>query len=596
MAPPSPANVSDKTLRYTIKVNGSQIPDTYPVVSIDTHHEINKIPYAEIVLIDGTVEASDFPISEGNVFIPGNEIEISAGHGDEESAIFKGLIVKQGIKINSSGLNLIVTCKHAAVKMTFNKRESIFTGKKDSEIIKSLTGEYNLTTTVTATNVVHESIFQKLATDWDFLLSRTDFSGFIVSYDLNKMIIGKPIFNTAPVLRVSFGESVISFDAELSAERQAPSLEASAWDIDNKKSIISSAAEPSLNAQGNLNAKLLSAKLSQKKLSLNTGTPMDSAALKSWADSNLLRMRLSALKGKVKFIGSSLVKTGDIIELAGVGDRYNGKAFVSAVSHTLNDGDWLTTVKFGLDFRPISGLPDFSYTPAAGQLPAIHGLQIGIVKKISSDPKSGSRIKVVLSANASSEVEIWARLSNFYATSGAGSFFLPEIDDEVVVGFLDSNPAFPVILGSLYGPKNKAAYSANDDKNNIKAITTRSKMKIEFDDEKKITTIQTPGGNKIILDDDAKAINIIDQNSNSLKMTSSGIEMKSAKDIILKATGNITLDATGKLSLSSKQDVAIEGLNINNTAKVGFTAKGNASAEISASGQTVVKGAMVMIN
>jgi hypothetical protein len=40
----------------------------------------------------------------------------------------------------------------------------------------------------------------------------------------------------------------------------------------------------------------------------------------------------------------------------------------------------------------------------------------------------------------------------------------------------------------------------------------------------------------------------------------------------------------------------VEGLNITNTAKVGFTAKGSASAEISASGQTIVKGAMVMIN
>ena len=67
------------------------------------------------------------------------------------------------------------------------------------------------------------------------------------------------------------------------------------------------------------------------------------------------------------------------------------------------------------------------------------------------------------------------------------------------------------------------------------------------------------------------------------------------KNFVVKngiTTGNITLDATGKLALNSKQDVAVEGLNITNTAKVGFTAKGNASAEISASGQTIVKGAI----
>ena len=112
----------------------------------------------------------------------------------------------------------------------------------------------------------------------------------------------------------------------------------------------------------------------------------------------------------------------------------------------------------------------------------------------------------------------------------------------------------------------------------------------------KIIKIFTPGGNNITLDDSEKGITITDQNNNTLKLNSSGIEMESPKNIVIKATGDITLDATGKLSLQSKQDVIVEGLNITSTAKVGFTAKGSASAEISASGQTIVKGAMVMIN
>jgi uncharacterized protein involved in type VI secretion and phage assembly len=172
---------------------------------------------------------------------------------------------------------------------------------------------------------------------------------------------------------------------------------------------------------------------------------------------------------------------------------------------------------------------------------------------------------------------------------------LPEIGDEVILGFIDDDPSHPVILGSLYSSKHAAAY-ANEAKNNTKAITTRSKLEINFDEEKKIIKIFTPGGNNITLDDTEKGITITDQNNNTLKLNSSGIEMESPKSIVIKATGDITLDATGKLSLKSKQDVTVEGLNITNTADVGFTAKGSASAEISASGQTIVKGAMVMIN
>lgn len=593
---PSPSNISNHTLRFTIKVNGSPIPDTYPVVSINTRYEINKIPFAEIVLIDGSVESGDFPISEATDFVPGNKIEISAGYGSTEGAIFTGVIVKQAVRIRDSELNLVVTCKHPAVRMTFNKKEAIFEEKKDSDIISSILKEYQLESTITATSISHENIFQKLATDWDFILSRTDFCGYIVTFDLDEMIIGKPLLSAEPVLRVAFGDAIISFDGELSAEEQAPSVEASAWDGSTKSMLKSSAVEPTLNAHGNLSAKSLSGKLNQKKLSLNSGAPMSTASLKTWADSSLLRMRLAAVKGSVTFTGSSLVKIGDLIKLEGVGDRFNGKAFVSTVSHNLDNGEWLTTVKFGLDSRPIAQFNDFSYSPASGQVPAIHGLQVGVVTKLSADPLHEFRVKVDLATNAEGQVSLWARMSNFYATAGSGSYFLPEINDEVVIGFLESNPGYPIILGSLYSKKNKAAYSASDENNYIKALVTKSKLKISFDDEKKILKIETPGGNILTLDDDAKLASIIDQNSNSIKMTSSGIEIKSPKDITLKATGNISLDATGKMTISSKQDVAVEGLNINNTAKVGFVAKGNASAEISASGQTVVKGSIVMIN
>jgi Rhs element Vgr protein len=597
MAAPSPASITDSTIKFSIKVNGSPIADTVPVVSILTNYEINRIPWAEVVLIDGSVEESKFPISSSATFLPGNPIVISAGYDNTEEVIFSGVIVKQALKVNSSALHLVVTCKHHAVEMTFNKKEAIFIDKKDSEIITSITGTYsNLTATVDATTISYEGMYQKLATDWDFVLSRADFCGLIVSYTTEKILIKAPAISSAPVLKIAFGDSIISFDAELSAERQPTAISASSWDATTLEMIESSAAEPDLNAQGNLTPKTLSGKLNQTEMKLNSGAPMTTGSLKEWADSSLLRMRLSAIKGRVSFQGSSKVMPGNIIDLEGVGDRFNGSAFVSSVTHTLEAGDWVTTVKFGLEDKPVSELPNFSYRPAGGQLPSIHGLQIAVVKKLDSDPLSEFRILISLSAIAAASVDLWARMSNFYATSTSGSFFLPEVGDEVVVGFLENNPGFPIILGSLYSKKNAAENTPADSNNYKKGITTKSKLKILFDDEKKITKISTPAGNMITLDDEGKSVDLVDQNSNSIKMTSSGIEIKSAKDITLKATGKIVLDATAAVSITSKADVAVEGLNIKNNAQVGFVAKGAATAEISASGQTVVKGAIVMIN
>ena len=106
----------------------------------------------------------------------------------------------------------------------------------------------------------------------------------------------------------------------------------------------------------------------------------------------------------------------------------------------------------------------------------------------------------------------------------------------------------------------------------------------------------SPRKNTVELSDDGKRIRLTDENKNEITMDKNGITLSSAKDITLKAKGNITMDATMKLSGTAKQDVSLEGLNVKVQAKVGATVKGNATAELSASGQTTVKGAMVMIN
>ncbi|MBS1635984.1 MAG: type VI secretion system tip protein VgrG [Bacteroidetes bacterium] len=594
----SPVDISDSTLRFTVKVEGSPIKDYYPVVSVTVTHELNKISYAEIVLIDGTVESADFPISDSSDLIPGNTIEITAGYGeDAETSIFSGYIVRQNIRIDhSEASQLIITCKHKAVTMSFNKKEAQFSKKADSDIIKSVIGTYGLSCTVDATSPVQEVVFQKLSTDWDFILARAEYYGYVVSFDGDKMIVGKPLISGSAVLRVAFGESLLSFRGELNAEKQPTALQVSGWDIKNQALLNSSAAEPTINAQGNLAAKALSAKLSQSQLNLTCNTPLAQDDLQAWADGNLLRMRLAAVKGDLSFIGSPLAKPNTIIDLEGVGERFNGSAYISSVTHAISEGKWITSVRFGLEYKTVTEQPDFGYMPAAGQVPPIRGLQVATVKKLFEDPDSQFRILLTLPSNAENQDGLWARVSNFYATNSAGAGFLPEVGDEVVIGFLESDPRYPVVLGSLYSSAKPAAATPADNNNYIKTIITKSKLKISFDDEKKITTILTPGGNSITLSDDAKSIELVDQNSNSVKMTSSGIDLQSNKDINLNATGNITLNATGKLNLTAKQDVAVSGMNVNNTAQVGFTAKGNATAEISASGQTVVKGGIVMIN
>jgi Rhs element Vgr protein len=593
----SPADISNPVLSISISIEGTVVADTAQLISLNVVNGVNRIPNAEIVYVDGKMEDSTFPLSDSAAFAPGNTIEIKAGYSGTTSSIFKGYIVKQGIRINpSSPNNVVLTCKHKAVALTYNKTEAEFSAKTDSDIISAIIATYGLSATVDSTSVTQEIVFQKLATDWDFILSRAQLYGNIITFDGDDITIGAPKTSAEATLKVTDGVDLFSFTADLNAEKQAPDISAKAWDIKNQVPLTAAATEPAVNTQGNLTAKSLSGKLGQQSLILNSCTPMAADELKAWADGTLSRMRLSAIKGDVSFMGSALALPGGIIELAGVGALFNGNAFVTSVNHVIEDGHWTTQTKFGLDNIAASEYPNFSYPAAAGQLPAINGLQVGTVKKLFDDPDGQFRILVSLISNATSQDGVWARMANFYATAGFGAGFRPEVGDEVVLGFLESNPRYPVILGSLYSDSRKTSNPGTDNNNYIKSITTKSNLKISFDDEKKITRIETPGANSITLSDDAKSIEIVDQNGNSIKMTSDGIVLKTGKDITLDATGNITLKATGKIAITATQDAAVSGMNITNTAQMGFTAKGNATAELSAAGQTTVKGGIVMIN
>lgn len=129
-----------------------------------------------------------------------------------------------------------------------------------------------------------------------------------------------------------------------------------------------------------------------------------------------------------------------------------------------------------------------------------------------------------------------------------------------------------------------------------KGVIAKGKFILEFDSDKRVITITTPGNNQIVIYDDFNSILLQDQSNNKVKLSQDGISLDSPKDISISSRGKVIISAVGGVSIDSKADIEANAVNITHAAKAGFTAKGSASAEISASGQTSIKGSMVMIN
>jgi len=593
----SPLLDSDGILSFVVMANGVAIANTIEVVSLEITHSINRIATAKLVFSDGDMPAASFPHSDADAFVPGTEIKIQLGYSEQLKDIFTGIIIKHAITIDGvNDARLIIECKDKALAMTRGRKNANFIDMKDSDIIRQLIDDYpGLTATVDVTTVQHKELVQYYASDWDFMLARAEVNGLLVTLDAGKVNVKAPDGASAPVLALTYGNDMLSFEAELDARNQYTSVEASSWDLATLAITQQNAASAALTKQGNITGATLANVLALNKLQLQSDVPLVNGSLTAWAKAQQTKSELSRIRGRVSFQGSALVKPGDLITLNAVGDRFNGNVFVSSVMHRAQDGNWITTVEFGLAASWFTEAHALEAPLTSGMSAGINGLHIGIVKKLDADPEAQYKVQVSIPIMQAETDGVWARLGNFYGSNGFGSFFIPEIGDEVILGFLNDDPSHPVILGSLYSSKHKPPYELTAD-NFIKAIVTRSKLKMEYDDDKKIITLITPANNKVVISDEGKSILLQDQTNNKVELTTSGISLDSPKDISISAKGKISLEAVGNVEITSKADVKASGLNISHTANVGFTAKGNATAEVSASGNTTIKGAMVLIN
>ncbi len=595
--PDSPLAAADGVVTLKVLSGGSQIDDSIEILSVLVSKRINKIATATLVLSDGDMPEQDFPLSNEDTFKPGAEIEIQAGYASEEQTIFKGVVVRHGIKIDGSNFSrLVLECRDKAAAMSVGRKNANYVNIKDSAVMEQIIGNYGgLTSSVDATSVQHGELVQYFCTDWDFMLSRAEANGLVVLVDDGKVTVQAPMGDAQASLEVTYGLDLIEFHADLDARTQLQEVKAVSWDESTQAVVEQTAGAQSLTSQGDLQSSDLSAVVGPSSYRLQTNARTDADSLKTWATSRQLKAELARIRGRITFQGSAMAKIGGVISLKGVGNRFNGNVFVTSVRHDISRGNWLTEVEFGLPEDWFSEQRDLVAPPASGLVPGVEGLQIGVVKQLDEDPEGNYRLQVYLPLLQAETEGVWARLATFYASDGIGAFFLPEIGDEVVLGYLNNDPAHPVILGSLYSGKRKPHYEPEAE-NNTKAIVTRSELTVEFDENKQVITVVTPNENKIVLSDDEKSILLQDQNDNKVELNPDGIFVSSPKDIEIKASGKIDVLATGEIGIKSDADVGVEGLNINNNANVGFAAEGSASAELTSPGQTTVKGAMVLIN
>jgi len=212
------------------------------------------------------------------------------------------------------------------------------------------------------------------------------------------------------------------------------------------------------------------------------------------------------------------------------------------------------------------------FTGQLAGMTKISGVVIGEVTN-NQDPEGMARVRVKLRWRDDEDESHWARIASSMAGSDRGTYFLPEVGDEVLVAFDHGDIGHPYIIGALWNGTERPPETNLDGKNNIRKIKSRSGHEIIFDDNgearQEKLEIHTKSGHKILLDDSSggEKIEIIDKSTNN----------------------SITIDSVqNAISIKSNMKLSIESQMIE--------MKSKGMMNIEATGNLTIKGAMVMIN
>jgi len=533
-------------LTITVLSDGSPMDTKYELQSVDVVKSVNKIPAARMTVFDGSVAAQKFEGSEDAFFEPGKEIEIKARYeGDDagDQTLFKGIILRHGIRASSDDTRLTVEMKDASFKLTTKKKSNVYKDQTDSDIINKVIGDGGgKAGSIAATKGTHPMMVQYRSTDWDFIVSRADANGHLVVVDDGEISTIEAAADGAASLTIEYGVSdVFNMEMEVDIRHQHQSVESFAWDANNFDLTAPKAGAELSLAQGNLEPSAMAGALEADSFDLVSGISTLPDEMTAWADARMVKDRLSMLRGYVEVYGTGAVKPGDLMSISGVSERFNGDTLVTGVRHQLDRDGWYTAVQFGISAEDFSKQADIVERSAAGLVPAVNGLQLAVVEPFEEDPDGQHRVKVKLPAMNSDENLLWARLTSMDSGPERGVMFRPEAGDEVVLGFLNDDPRQPIILGSVHGSVNAPPYPVTD-VNEKKGFLSREQIKLEFDDDAMTVLIETPGGNKLFMEDET-GITIECKNGNKLVMDDAGVTIESAKDVTVDGK-NITITGT----------------------------------------------------
>jgi len=516
---------------------------------------------------------------------PGKSIQISAKVVNASHTLFDGEVVELEPEYVPGRQRLVLRAFDRLHRLNRGRQVRTFQNVTDGDLVSRIARETGLKASVGDTNDVHAYVLQDNKTNLDFLRERASILGYLLYVRGETLHCELPNGNGGPI-ELRWGSNLGEFLPRLTTVGQTESATVRGWDPATRQEIVGRAEKgrgAPKTRDGRVGGDLAHNAFNQRAESLVTDRPVRSQSeADRLAQTVMDRVASNFIQAEGVATGNPALVAGASVHLSGIGKRFDGTYFVTGATHQYGHEDGYVTRFFVSGHRPATllGLLRGDADEHDSRIP---GLAVGIVTD-NQDPNGIGRVKVRFPSLSGEHASDWARLVAPGAGPDRGVEFVPEVNDEVLVGFEQGNVHHPYVIGGLWNgrdaPPKKSSQIVSGGRVQQRIIRSRTGHTITLDDS-----------------DDQPSITIVDKtgkNTIRLESASNTLTVSVEGDLKLQARGQVSIQGQS-VQVEATNSLSLSGASANVEAKGGLDLKG-AKTSLEGSGSTTIKGGTVSIN
>jgi phage protein D/phage baseplate assembly protein gpV len=599
--------------QFYVKIEGTEAPDDMMLnlVEATVENSLHLPDVATLILHDPNGKWVD----HANL-APGKPLTIEAKAGQEKHSLFDGEIVELESDFLPGDRRVVVRAFDRLHRLARGRHVRSFVNVTDADIVQKIASECGLTPECGPASTVHPYVMQDNTTNLEFLRHRAALLGYLLFVQGKELHCEEHGTQTGN-FTLTFGEDLREFHPRLTTVDQVSDASASGWDPTKRETVIGKAANangaPQV-ASGTQGGAMAHQAFGVEASILVADRPVRTQSVaEKLAQASLDRREGRFIEAEGTTRGTPSLVAGVSVQLQQLGNRFSGKYFVTNTTHSYTaDGGYVTRfVVSGFKTSSLLSLLE----PERDGLPAPRiGLVVGLVTD-NNDPDGMGRVKVKYPWLSQDHASDWARVVIVGGGPQRGFEYLPEVNDEVLVGFEQGDINYPYVLGGLWNgkdaPPSKNADVIASGKVNKRIIRSRTGHLVtlnDSEDEPSITIVDNTGKNTIKFDSKSNKLTVHFEGDMLLDAPNGDIAIK-GKTITAEATEGVTvkgksLDASADTTVNIKatSDLKLKGANAEMQADANVDVKGaqanvqaNAKLSLSGGAMTEVKGAMINI-